>query len=224
VQRPTLSISREDGIVLSGSARQRWRQGTSGLSTRTFVGTTSAYKSLNLPGFAHHVVAARAAAGYADSRAISNLSVGGINGASLDVIAGYGIGGSSRTFGVRGFSPSAERGIRAFAGSVEYRFPLAAPGRGIGWVPLFLDRVSGDLFGDAGRAYCPATAVATSEACESRDVGNPWIGSVGGELNLDAGIQRDFPFRLRLGIAQRVAKGRFGESGPSFYVTAGSSF
>ncbi len=224
VQRPTLSISREDGIIANGAARQRWRQGTSGLSTRTFIGTVSTYKSLNLSGFAHHVIAARAAGGFADSRAISNLSVGGISGASVEIIPGYGVGDAVRTFGVRGFSPSAERGIRAFSGSVEYRFPIAAPGRGIGWIPLFLDRVSGDLFGDAGRAYCPAAALATAEACEREDVGNPWIGSVGAELNLDTGIQRDFPFRFRLGVAQRVARGRFKSNSPAFFVTAGSSF
>lgn len=224
VQRPTLSISREDGVVINGSARQRWREGRSGLSTRTFVGSTSMYKSLNLPGFAHHVIASRVAGGYADNRAISSLSVGGISGASVDVIAGYGIGHTARTFGVRGFSPSAQRGIRAFSGSVEYRFPIAAPGRGIGWVPLFLDRVSGDLFGDAGRAYCPAAALATAEACARADVGNPWIGSVGAELNLDTGIQRDLPFRLRVGFAQRVAKGRSKGSSSSIFVSAGSSF
>lgn len=224
VQRPTLSISREDGFQLSGSARQRWRGGTSGLSTRTFIGATSAYKSLNLPGFAHHVIAARIAGGYADNRAISNLSAGGISGASAEIFPGYDVGDVSRNFGVRGFSPSAERGIRAFAGSIEYRFPIAAPGRGIGWIPLFLDRVSGDLFSDAGRAYCPAAAVATAEACDQKDVGNPWMASVGAELNLDTGIQRDFPFRFRLGVAQQVARAGLGGKSPSIFVTAGSSF
>ncbi len=224
VQRPTLSISREDGIIVSGSARQRWRRGASSLSTRTFIGSTAVYKSLNLPGFAHHVLSARVAGGVADGRAISSLSVGGISGSSVELLPGYGVGDASRTFGVRGFSPSAERGIRAVSGSLEYRFPIAAPGRGVGWVPLFLDRVSGDLFGDAGRAYCPAAAVSTAQACEPQFVGTPWIGSVGAELNLDTGFQRDFPFRFRLGLAQRVAKGRFKAGSPSFYVTAGSSF
>ena len=223
VQRPTLSISREDGVVLSGSARQRWRRGTEGLSTRTFIGATSAYKSLDLPGFAHHVIAARIAGGYADDRAISSLSVGGISGSSVDLGSGYTVGDSPRTFGVRGFSPSTERGIRAFSGSAEYRFPIAAPGRGIGWIPLFLDRVSGDVFGDAGRAYCPAAAVPTSDVCGAADVGNPWIGSVGGELNMDTGIQRDIPLRLRMGVAFPVAT-RNTSKNPSFFLTAGSSF
>lgn len=223
-QRPTLSISREDGITVNASARQRWRQGTSGLSTRTIIGSTAAYKSLDLPGFAHHVIAARIAGGYADSRAISSLRVGGISGSSLDYFPGYSIGDGPRTFGVRGFAPSVERGIRAVAASVEYRAPIAAPGRGIRWLPLFLDRVSADVFADAGRAYCPAAAVSTAEACDTGDVGNPWIGSLGAELNLDTGVQRDLPFRFRLGAAVPVAAAPNRPKKPSVYLTAGSSF
>jgi outer membrane protein assembly factor BamA len=170
------------------------------------------------------VIAVRAAGGYADSRAITNLSVGGISGSIVDVGSGYTLGDSPRTFGVRGFSPSAERGIRAFTGSAEYRFPIAAPGRGIGWLPLFLDRVSGDLFGDAGRAYCPAAAAATAEACRAQDVGAPWIGSVGAELNMDTGVQRDIPLRIRLGFAAPVAGTKYQSKNPSFFITAGSSF
>lgn len=223
-QRPTLSISREDGVQLSGSLSQRWRRGTSGLSTRTFIGSTAAFKSVDFPGFAHHVLAARIAGGFADHRAISALTAGGISGSSVEVVSGYDIGDSPRTFGVRGFPASAQRGIRAFSGTLEYRFPIAAPGRGIGWLPLFLDRVSGDFFGDAGRAYCPAAALPSAEACEERDVGNPWMGSVGVELNLDTGISRDYPLRFRAGFAQPVVADRFGDKKAAFYLTAGSSF
>ena len=223
-QRPTLSISREDGVLVNASVRQRWRDGASGLSTRTYISSTAVFKSLDLPGFAHHVLAARAAAGYADDRAISNLSVGGISGSVVDVGSGYTLGDSPRTFGVRGFPPSVERGTRAFTGSLEYRFPVASPGRGIGWLPLFLDRVSGDVFGDAGRAYCPAAAIKTAEACSGRDVGNPWIGSVGAELNLDTGVQRDIPLRFRAGVAQPVAAAPSRNKNATFFLTAGSSF
>lgn len=223
-QRPTLSISREDGFVLNANVRQRWRQGASGLSTRTVVGSAAAYKSLDLPGFAHHVIAARIAGGFADSRAISSLTVGGTSGSSLEYFPGYSIGDGSRTFGVRGFPPSVQRGIRAMAVSVEYRAPIAAPGRGVGWLPLFLDRVSADVFGDAGRAYCPAASLDSAEACNAADVDNPWIGSVGAELNLDTGIQRDVPFRFRLGVAVPVAAAPGRSKSGSFYLTAGTSF
>ena len=63
--RPRLSISAEDGISASVRGRQRWQRGTSGSSTRSVIGVTSAYRSLDLPGFAHHVIAARAAVGIA---------------------------------------------------------------------------------------------------------------------------------------------------------------
>jgi len=45
VRRPGLSISAEDGISASVSGRQRWQRGTSGSSTRSVIGVTSAYRS-----------------------------------------------------------------------------------------------------------------------------------------------------------------------------------
>jgi hypothetical protein len=63
-RRPLRSVSPEDGVALSFSAQQRWQDGagaTRGASRRV-VGVARAYKSLDLPGFAHHVLAARVAA------------------------------------------------------------------------------------------------------------------------------------------------------------------
>ncbi|MDQ3673446.1 MAG: hypothetical protein M3365_03595, partial [Gemmatimonadota bacterium] len=51
-RRPILSISPEDGVTMSLTARQRWQSGVRGAATRSVVGVTSAYKSLDLPGFA----------------------------------------------------------------------------------------------------------------------------------------------------------------------------
>lgn len=224
-QRPSLSISREDGVAVSASVRQRWLEGASHGSTRSIIVTSAGYKSLDLPGFAHHVLAIRAAAGLADTRAVSLFSLGGINGNIVEILPGYSVGNGTRTFGLRGFSPSTERGTRAMTVSAEYRFPIAAPSRGTGWLPLFLDRVSGTIFGDAGRAYCPAGSVLTAEACSKFEVGNPWLGSYGAELNADTGIQRDIPFRFRAGVVLKTVNGsRFGTQSPSVFFSAGSSF
>jgi hypothetical protein len=228
-RRPPLGISREDGVTLSVTARERWRYRGGdwiGAPSRVIVGSTAAYKSLDFPGFAHHVLALRAAAGYTDGRAISAFSAGGLSGTSLEVLSGYSVGEQRRTFGVRGFPPSAERGIRALAGSFEYRAPIAAPSRHIRFIPLLFDRISATAFADAGRAYCPA-AVSPPAVCASdgSDADNPWLASVGGEMNLDAALYYDVPARIRLGVAAPVA-GRQ-ETKPktvSFYLTFGSSF
>jgi hypothetical protein len=235
-RRPPLAISREDGIAVSATARQRWRNraqnvpsdnggASSQNSSRSVVGVTAAYKSLDLPGFAHHVIAMRSAAGYTDSRAISGFSAGGLSGSTLEVLAGVAVGNERRTFGVRGFPPSAERGIRAFAGSLEYRAPLVAPSRHVRFIPVLFDRLSATVFADAGRAYCPGDVVQAVTVCSSPGSANPWLASAGAELNLDAAIYYDLPARMRLGVAAPTANREFGRAkSVSVYFTFGSSF
>ncbi|MEJ7759621.1 MAG: hypothetical protein WKF55_08505 [Gemmatimonadaceae bacterium] len=226
-RRPSLSISREDGVSLSGTARQRWQSGGSAGGSRSVVGVAAGYKSLDLPGFAHHVLALRTAAGIADDRAITSFSVGGLSGGSIEGLSSLGIGDQRRTFGIRGFPPSAQQGIRAFSGSLEYRAPLAAPSRRYPYIPLLIDRISVSGFADAGRAYCPAGADTTSVVCGAtrKSTSAPWLASVGGELNFDTAIQYDVPARLRAGVAVPVANGQEGRArSASFYLTFGSSF
>ena len=220
-KRPALSISREDGVTLSTTIRQRWESGNFSDGSSSIIGVAAGYKSIDLPGFAHHVIAVRGAAGLADRDAISTFSAGGLSGGSLDVLAGLSIGDSRRTFGVRGFPPSAEQGIRAFAGTVEYRVPLAMPTVKAPLVPVLFDKISFAAFSEAGRAYCPAGA---RGICEN-DRGGPWLASVGGEFDLDTALQYDIPARFRIGVAVPV-EGRqaAGADRASFYFTIGSVF
>ena len=223
-QRPALSISPEDGISASVSARQRWRAGTSGASTRSVVGVTALYKSLDLPGPAHHVIALRAAGGITDDESPNLFSAGGLSGTSLELFPGYSLGQQRRTFGVRGYPPSAESGIRAYAATVEYRAPLFTPSRGFRFVPVFIDRGSLTLFGETGRAYCPRS-VGTNTVCRSVDIGNPAMTSVGGELNFDTSLQLDVQARLRFGVAFPTSRrAELGVSRAQFYTTFGASF
>ncbi len=220
-KRPGLSISREDGISVSASARQRWEAGEFADGSRSLVGVASAYKSLDLPGFAHHVIALRGAAGFADRRAISTFSAGGLSGGSLEVIAGVSIGDARRTFGVRGFPPSAQQGIRAYAGTAEYRLPISAPSRRVRFIPILFDRISFSAFADAGRAWCPERSAGI---CET-DRGGPVMASAGGELNLDTALQYDYPVRFRFGAAFPFrGKGETGARSGSAYFTIGTSF
>lgn len=225
VQRPALSISPEDGIAFSTILRERWRSGSGTGPSRSALAALSGYKSLDLGGFAHHVVALRAAAGIADERASTRFSAGGVSGSSLAIISGYDVGGQRRTFGVRGYPAGAEAGIRAFSGSAEYRAPLFAPSRGFRFIPIFIDKVSALAFADGGRAYCPASAAAGAGACRNSDVGNPWMASVGAEINFDTGIQVDYAARLRLGIAIPTVRRQELRAPVSLvYATFGSSF
>lgn len=223
-QRPGLSISPEDGVAASVSARQRWRAGTSGASTRSVVGVTSLYKSLDLPGPAHHVIALRAAGGITDDASPNLFSAGGLSGTTLDIFPGYSFGQQRRTFGVRGYPPSAESGIRAYSATAEYRAPLFTPSRGFRFIPVFIDRASLTFFGETGRAYCPSS-VGTNTVCRNIDIGNPAMTSAGAELNFDTALQLDVQARIRFGVAFPLAnRQELGASRAQAYATFGSSF
>jgi hypothetical protein len=111
------------------------------------------------------------------------------------------------------------------------------PGRGLWTLPLFLDRMSVALFGDAGTAWCPGVfitrpAPATS-LCTQADFDDFFvfrtpeaIASAGAELAATAAIfSWDSPVRWRLGFAVPVF-GRELVSGekPSAYFTVGVPF
>jgi hypothetical protein len=221
MQRPTLSISPEDGVTVTGSVRQRWEE-SSGASGRSAVMIGSAYKSLELPGFAHHVIAMRAAIGAADRRSPSEYEVGGVSGSSIEIVPGITFGSAARTFPVRGFAAGAETGVNAASASAEYRIPLIAPSRSLGLFPFFLDRASLALFSDAARASCPVNA---TPACSALSSDGPTLASIGAELNLDSALQFDVPYRFRFGVAHPVhGAGYAGASTVTAYATLGLGF
>ncbi|HEU4566204.1 MAG TPA: hypothetical protein VFS05_16195 [Gemmatimonadaceae bacterium] len=216
LQRPALAISPEDGISVAASTRWRWLRGESGVRSRSATVVTSAFKGLDLGGFAHHVLAARAAIGYSAGRVPEDYSVGGVSGAPTVVLPGV-VLGERRTFGVRGFPPGARDGRRAVSGSLEYRAPLGELRRGVRWLPIFLDRSSITAFGDAGTA-------------DDGDLGDPlradaWLASAGAELGLDAAFQYDIPSFVRLGVAVPVVDHSLRATrGVSVYLRLGASF
>ncbi len=224
-RRPDLSISPEDGVAMSVTGRQRWQSGASGAATRSVIGVTTAYKSLDLPGFAHHVLAFRGAMGITDERSPNRFSAGGVSGTLLDIFPGYALGDQRRTFGVRGYPAGAEGGIRAYTASLEYRAPISAPSRGFRYLPIFIDKTSIAFFGEIGRAYCPPTASVGTGVCRTIDVGTPVMRAVGAELNIDTGVQLDVEARVRLGVAFPLAeRERFSAQAARFYATFGTAF
>jgi hypothetical protein len=206
-RRPPLAISLEDGVQLGGFARQRWVAGESRPWSKEALGVLSMYKSLDLPGYAHHVLAARVAGGWSDGIAPEVFSVGGESGASVEVVPGVRTG-TRRTFGVRGWAPDSREGTHALATSVEWRFPVTLATRGTG--PLFFDRLSGTVFADAGAGWNPGPVA--------------WIASAGVELALDIAWLYDDAYRLRVGAARPISAQPISGGKGSVYVLLGTSF
>jgi outer membrane protein assembly factor BamA len=227
-QRPPFSISPEDGVQLNVTVRDRLRSGGTAKGDQSFstVGTAAIYKSLDFPGFAHHVLALRGALGYADERSNGYFFVGGVSGNTFEIVPGYVIGEGRKTFPVRGFQAGTIAGVRAFAGSAEYRIPLFLIGKSPSILPFFFDRSSITLFGDYGTAWCPTVRLGREVCNRAGQTTRFDIASVGGELNLNLGVLSwDSPYRFRLGAVTPTYDGKyFGRKSLQVYVVAGTSF
>lgn len=229
-QRPPYSISLEDGVALNVTARDRFNSGANGNggSSYSTVAQASLYKSLDLPGFAHHVIALRASGGVADSKAAGYFLVGGASGSTYEIIPGYTLGEGRKTFPVRGFAAGTLAGTRAATASAEYRIPLFLIGGAPGPLPFFFDRSSLTLFGDYGVAWCPDIR-ADREVCNRPSfvfTDKLGISSVGAELNLNLGLLSwDTPYRFRVGVVSPMAnRETFGRQRAQVYLIAGVSF
>jgi len=223
MQRPGLSVSVEDGVAAQATWRTRFNGAAGGRTAHEAILDASAAKSIPLPGFARHVLAGRMAQGAASPHSSNLFDVGGVSGSSLEVIPGLAIGGTRRTFFVRGFAPGTMVGNRAAAGSLEYRAPIARVGRGIGLVPASLRSLSVLAFTDAGSAWCSET-VAGSTFCGAARPAQRWVASAGGELVFDTALQYDVLYRMRLGVAAPVQGTDLALRGATIYFTFGSTF
>jgi hypothetical protein len=223
---PDLAVSPENGVSLSATLRQRWQQAAAATVERSVVAVGDAYRTVNIfPGFAHDVLAAQAAVGFENDGAISTFTAGGRSGESVQVVPGVTVGDEPRVFSVRGFPPGAANGTRAFAGSLEYRIPLFAPGRGLRLLPFFLGKTSLTVFGDGAEAWCPVQEGVLPSVCAAQDAQRRLLSSAGAELNFDTALQYDVPYRVRLGMAVPTSNGAEYGAGPvDFYITFGIPF
>ena len=223
MQRPTLSVSVEDGVTASAVLRRRFGGAVDGGDVGEAIGAATGAIALPWPGFARAVLAGRVAGGWTASESQTGFSVGGVNGTSISVLPGLVIGGSPRTFGVRGFDTGALSGTRAAVTSVELRLPLALIGRGVPGSSVFVQKGSLAAFVDGGAAWCDRS-VAGSLVCPSPVVPRRWLGSVGGELGVDAALRYDVVYRFRFGAAHPVRGLGSAPSRVGLYFSMGSTF
>jgi Tol biopolymer transport system component len=175
------------------------------------------YLPLDLGGFARHVLAARVDLGIDRGSGSPLFDVGGASGGTAPIPVEIEALGGGLTFPVRGYPEGAQFGTTALTASAEYRFPLALVQRGIRVLPVFLDRISGDVFADAGTACLTGECFSFTSA-EPRD---GLLTSVGAELTVVFQVGFGASLPLRFGIAQPLNSDFGGK--PRFYIRVGIS-
>jgi len=181
------------------------------------LGRLRLFKALGGPGHASHVLAARLSAGAArgpGARA-GYFQVGGASGAEED-ITGLGLfGGRPLFFPVRGHPQAARFGRFAWSFSAEYRFPLWLVHRGLGAWPLYVDRVVGSVFFDAGNAWGPELSLLGFNSPRRSE-----LTSVGAEVSTSFLTLWKEPILVRAGVAVPLEAGAEAQA----YVRVGLSF
>ncbi|NIP58251.1 MAG: hypothetical protein GWM92_08295, partial [Gemmatimonadetes bacterium] len=227
-RRHPFSISREDGLGATLQLRAREEialpDSLSGVAggDRSFqdaIARLRAFKSVPLPGFANHVLALRLIGGVGRGPGADGFhyDVGGVTGSAEPITGLELFGGGSVLFPVRGFAEGERSGRYAWSASAEYRVPLVLAHEGAGLLPLFLDRISGSLFLDAGNAWGPELGL------ESRRFQNPRLDplvSVGGEVTAITIPFFTSSLVLRTGLALPLQGGK----GVDWYLRLGTAF
>ncbi|HET8656111.1 MAG TPA: hypothetical protein VFL93_11390 [Longimicrobiaceae bacterium] len=221
------SIGPQRGFSVSGGLEgHRYTRPLEGESSAAgyvrVVGHGRGYQALPpaLPGFARHVLALRADAGADAGSRSPGFSLGGTSGSSAPLPVTLDVFGSSVAFPLRGYAQGAQVGNRVVSASAEYRFPLLLVERGVRALPVFLDRFSGDLFADAGTAWCAGVCSRFANT-EPR----PLV-SLGAELVTDVQFgyaDQDIPVRVGIAFPTRTAPGTSAGQ-PEVYLRLGRSF
>ena len=224
------SVSQEEGWLTAVTLEGRRFTRPLGDATEAqgyirVAGRSEAFRPLRGWGFARHVLGARVVAAADVGSRSPGFSVGGLarGGVAGPLGTGLGIGGEL-DMPVRGYREGTQRGDRAVAASVEYRFPIALVERGYRLLPFFLDRVSGAVFADGGAAWCLDDCPRV--VAPSRDA-RP-IFSVGAELGTDLTLFYHGSLLLMGGVGvplSEVGEGDDrGRPNPEFYIRVGRSF
>src|SRR5690606_5500988 len=187
------------------SSRDYWRATGRGL----------AFLGIDWFGFAPPSAALRVEGGVEGSSSTPGFALGGARGADVGIQFADG----DVDYPLRGFPRGVQRGNRVVSASAEYRFPLALIERGLGLLPLGVKRLWGDVFLDAGTAWCAGAC--TSPTLRTPLEPDPLV-SAGIEAILDitAGYLVDLPLRAGIAFPVRSSDGR----SPEVYLRVGASF
>ncbi len=217
------SLGPQQGVAVSGrlEGRRQASAAADGPRERDYwrVRVASrAYQGADWFGFAPSVFAVRVDAGIEASRSTIGFTAGGGGGVGPEPGDDPPIRGGSR-YDVRGYGSGTQGGNRVVAGSFEYRFPIALFERGYRLVPAAVDRLWGDVFVDAGTAWCPESCAALATRVPTSPT--PLV-SVGAEaiLNLRLRYALDLPVRLGVAVPLRETS----DSSPQVYLITGRSF
>ena len=156
---------------------------------------------LRIPWTRHWVLLLRASGGVAHGT-LGDSSPFTIGGPALQVdplayLLGALPGGDTQA--LRGYAPSALGGTGFYLGTVELRFPIAAPELGRNTWPIYLRRIHGSVFTDAGDAFDLPGEVPV--AGYRADLAHTRFG-VGAELGLEMVFGYWLRTDVRLGIAR----------------------
>jgi len=197
-RRYVRSISNEEGSFAVGGLQLAAPQ--LGSDYELARARAAAGKYWRVPWARHTVFAGRLAGGAARG------SLGGrapfeLGGLSLQELGGatpavFSIGGADE---LRGYLPASLVGNGFVLGNVELRFPLVRPDLGHTTWPIFLRRIHGALFLDAGDAF----DLGGSPPVVSHRLGFDTLRfGAGGELRLELILGYYLPVELRLGVAR----------------------
>ena len=227
---PLFAVSREDGFSMAFAATRSTESESTVFADSTgrfprdydeLRAVATAFKSLSLGGFAHHVIALRTAAHVSSGPAPQFEGVGGSSGGSLALFTGFDIGGGSRLLPVRGFSGDVLIGSHAWASSLEWRIPIALVGRRPLLSPFYIDRIAAAAFVDAGNAGCTGEQQDDFSFCRNAEAAVSPIVGAGAELMFDLRFAGIIAGRLRTGVGFPV---RGHADGAKLYLEIGSAF
>jgi hypothetical protein len=209
-----LSISPEDGLQLDGLYRRRWVTSGTGWSDE-LRGTLRGYLGVGLPGFSRWVIAGRISGLMSNGPYAKAYALGGYSNSIYTALPGQGLASESQNLGLRGYPRGIAQFTRLVTTTAELRVPLFLVGKGVGRLPLSVDKISFSIFGETGGGWRPG--VGSTDIAQYRDAG--------AELVLDVGILLDTPLRVRVGAAQALTTGLGAAQGDwRGYITVGSSF
>ncbi len=208
-RRHPLSISPEDGISVGVRAGRWWDLDDGTRAYDEGSAAVAGYLGVPVWGFAHHVLAVRAAGFVRTGPRAPARSVGGVADGNLLVAVDAG-----SSYPIRGFGSGSRWGTRGWTTNAEWRFPIRLVEKGA-LLGFSLASVSGALFFDAGNAWCdPAGQARYGAGCAP---GDP-LASVGAELSLDVGIFHSRRGRLAAGVALPIQGPASSTGEPVFYI------